>query len=314
VAQALQVAALTPVDRRANFARLSLRWCRRMNARALFFCGLLALLCACAGGPTAATNPSPPGPLNPSLPTLFIAGDSTAAAKSSNPEQLGWGAPFANYFALERINIANRALGGRSSRTFITEGHWERLLAELKRGDFVLIQFGHNDGGGINEEPPGSTLPLRARGTLPGLGEETQEIDNVVTKQHEVVHTFGWYVRKMIADTRAKGATPIILSLTVRNRWSEGRVERPVNGYRMWDEQIAAAAGVEFVDVTAIIADRYEALGEEKVARYFLPDRIHTTIAGADFNARCVVDGLKKVTKPRLFSYLLPRSPREKIR
>jgi len=278
-----------------------------MSARALVFCGLLIMLCACAGEPSVAANPSPPGPLDPSLPTLFVAGDSTAAAKSGNPEQLGWGEPFANYFDLGRINIANRALGGRSSRTFITEGHWDRLLAELKRGDIVLIQFGHNDAGGINEEPPGSTLPLRARGTLPGLGEETQEIDNVVTKQHEVVHTFGWYVRKMIADTRAKGATPIILSLTVRNRWSDGRVERAFKEYRTWDKEIAAAAGVEFVDVTALIADRYDELGEAKVAQYFLPDRIHTTIAGADFNAQCVVAGLRKVQQPRLSSYLLRR-------
>ena len=282
-----------------------------MNARALVFFGFLNLLCACAGNPSPAANPSPPGPLNPSLPTLFIAGDSTAAAKASNPEQLGWGVPFADYFDLGRINIANRALGGRSSRTFITEGHWDGLLAELKRGDFVLIQFGHNDAGGINEEPPGSTLPLRARGTLPGLGEETQEIDNVVTKQHEVVHTFGWYVRKMIADTRAKGATPIILSLTVRNRWSDGHVERAFSEYRTWDKQIAAAAGIEFVDVTTIIADRYEQLGEEQVRQYFLPDRIHTTKAGADFNAQCVVAGLKKVKKVGSSSYFLPRSPGE---
>ena len=71
----------------------------------------------------------------------------------------------------------------------------------MKAGDFVLIQFGHNDGGPINDSS-------RARGSLPGLGEETQEIDNQVTGKHEVVHTFGWYMRKFIADTRAKGRRP----------------------------------------------------------------------------------------------------------
>ena len=135
--------------------------------------------------------------LNPALPTLFIAGDSTAARAGGNAPNQGWGVPFADYFDTTKINLANRARGGRSSRTFITEGWWERLLAEVKPGDFVLIQFGHNDNGGINEEPPGSKFPLRARGTIPGLGGESQEIDNVVTKKHEVVHTFGWYMRRM---------------------------------------------------------------------------------------------------------------------
>ncbi len=75
--------------------------------------------------------------------------------------------------------------------------------------DYVIIQFGHNDSGALND----ATL---ARGSLPGLGEETQEIDNQLTKQHETIHTFGWYMRKMIADAKAKGASPpILFSLTV---------------------------------------------------------------------------------------------------
>jgi rhamnogalacturonan acetylesterase len=277
-----------------------------MPARNLLLTGFLLLISTFASAQPATPDEASPT-LNPALPTLFIAGDSTAAAKSGNPEQLGWGVPFADYFDPTRINIANRALGGRSSRTFITERHWERLLAEMKAGDIVLIQFGHNDAGGINEEPPGSTLPLRARGTIPSLGEESQEIDNVVTKQHEVVHTFGWYIRKMIADTRAKGATPLVLSLTVRNYWTDGRVERAFHNYREWDKEIAATAGIAFIDVTAVIADRYEKLGQAQVAGYFLPDKIHTTIAGADFNAACVVSGLRKVPKHPFDSYLSKR-------
>src|SRR5438309_11215562 len=101
----------------------------------------------------------------------------------------------------------------------MTEGLCDKVLSEMKRGDFVLIQFGHNDAGAINDA-------TRARGSLPGLGEETQEIDNLLTKQHEVVHTFGWYMRKMIMDTKAKDATPIVLSLTVRNIWRDGCVAR----------------------------------------------------------------------------------------
>ena len=96
----------------------------------------------------------------------------------------------------------------------------------------MLIQFGHNDAGAINDTS-------RARGSLPGLGEETQEIDNLLTGKHEVVHTFGWYLRKMIADTRAKGATPIVLTLTVRDIWHDGRIERGSGSYSPWASEVA---------------------------------------------------------------------------
>jgi lysophospholipase L1-like esterase len=227
-----------------------------------------------------------------SMATLFIAGDSTAA-KYDGPDQQGWGEPFAQYFDPAKITVANRALGGRSSRTFITEGHWDALLTELKAGDIVLIQFGHNDAGALNEEPPGSTRPLRARGTIPGIGEETQEIDNVITKKHEVVHTFGWYVRKMITDVREHGATPIVLSLTLRNDWNDGRIVCKADGYRQWDRDVAKAQNVAFVDLSRIIADGYQRLGQDAASKSFIKDPVHTNLEGADFNARAVIAGLR---------------------
>jgi lysophospholipase L1-like esterase len=223
-------------------------------------------------------------PLNPALPTLFIAGDSTAARGS------GWGAPFAEYLDLAKINLANRAISGRSSRTFINEGAWDRIVADLKAGDTVLIQFGHNDLGALNDEPP---PPLRARGTIPGIGEETKAIDNVLTKQHEVVHTYGWYIRKMIADTKAKGATPILLSLTVRNIWENGKVERGASQYRAWTAEIAKQASLSFIDLTTIVADDYERRGEEKVKAFFPRDHTHTSPEGSDLNASYVIAGLR---------------------
>lgn len=228
-------------------------------------------------------------------PTIFIAGDSTAA-KSSDPQQQGWAEPFASFFDTGGVvAIANRSRGGRSSRTFITEGHWDALLAEIKPGDLVLIQFGHNDAGALNEEPPGSTKPLRARGTIPGIGEESQEIDNVITGKHEVVHTFGWYIRKMIADVRAKQATPLLLSLTLRNAWTNGRIDLPASEYREWIKQLARAQDVAFVDVSSLIADRYQRLGEKTVGEFFPKDAVHTNSTGAEVNAASVVAGLKQL-------------------
>ncbi len=251
-------------------------------------------------------------PLDPNLPTVFVAGDSTAA-KGKGEEQQGWGVPFADYFDLSKVNVVNRARGGRSSRTFITEGLWDEMLADVKAGDFVLIQFGHNDGGAINEEPPGSTRPLRARGSLPGLGEESVEIDNAVTKKHEVVHTFGWYIRKMIADVKAKGAQPILLSLTVRHIWKDGHIERGSGSYRAWGRRLAKDAGIPFVDLSRILADQCEALGPEGTAALFGRDHTHNNAKGADFTAAGVIAGLKGL-KPSNWDDLLSEKGRAVVK
>jgi lysophospholipase L1-like esterase len=95
--------------------------------------------------------------------------------------------------------VVNHAVGGLSSRTYLNQGHWDRVLAMLKPGDFVMMQFGHNDDGPVNDN-------FRARGSIKGVGDETQEIDNTLTGQHEVVHSFGWYLRRFIAERGQVGA------------------------------------------------------------------------------------------------------------
>ena len=263
---------------------------------------ILALLsiALCAPFSRAQTSPAAQTPaepqINPNLPTIFVVGDSTANNHANGG--LGWGDPFIQFFDANQVNVVNRARGGRSSRTFITEGLWDKVLSEIKRGDFVLIQFGHNDGGKINDE-------MRARGSLPGVGEETREIDNLQTKQHEVVHTYGWYMRRMIADVKSKGATPFVLSLTVRNIWKEGRVERGSGNFSQWAAEIAKFQKVEFIDLTTIIADRYEQMGQTKVNELFATDHTHTRPAGAELNAALVVYGIQKMKPSPLKRYLL---------
>jgi len=231
------------------------------------------------------------------LPTLFIVGDSTV--KNSGKGLLGWGDPIANLFDETRIKIENRARGGRSSRTFLTEGLWEQVLAELKPGDFVLMQFGHNDGGPVNDES-------RARGSLRGTGNETEEIDNLLTKKHEVVHTYGWYLKKFIDDTKAKGATPIVLSPVPRNMWKDDKVIRASNDYGKWAAEVARTEGAFFIDLNEIVAKQYETIGPEKVKNLlFLEDHTHTTPAGAQINAASVVEGLKTLKSCPLAGFLL---------
>lgn len=273
----------------------------------LFGIGLVTAGMAFAATPAPdliANPPSETGRLDPSLPTLFIAGDSTAAGNGAADIE-GWGVSFADFFDREKINIANRARGGRSSRTFITEGLWDRLLTEVKAGDIVLIQFGHNDGGAINAEPPGSTRPLRARGSLPGVGEESEAIDNVLTGRREVVRTFGWYLRRMVADVRSREATPILLSPTVRNLWREGKVERGPGNFRGWTKLVAEQTGVPFVDVSRLVADRYQEMGQDEVAHCFTRDHTHTNDDGARLTAAAVVAGLKGLRQGPKFTELL---------
>jgi rhamnogalacturonan acetylesterase len=231
-----------------------------------------------------------------STPTLFIIGDSTV--KNSDKGLQGWGDVVGEYFDPAKIKVENKARGGRSSRTFQTEGLWDQVLSELKPGDFVLMQFGHNDGGPINDDS-------RARGSLPGTGGDKEEIDNQVTKKHEVVHTFGWYMKKYITDTKAKGAIPIVLSPVPRNIWIDGKVERAKDSYGGWAASTANSQKAFFIDLNNIIAEQYELIGPERVGKeFFKVDHTHTTVAGARLNAESVVKGLKELRGCSLSTFL----------
>jgi hypothetical protein len=163
-----------------------------------------------------------------------------------------------SHFDSTKITVLNRALAPDAAAGFITEGLWDKVLADMKRGDFVLIQFGHNDGGAVND----ASRP----GSLPGLGEETQEIDNLVTKQRSRS-----YLRLVHAqdDRRceAKGATPIAL-VNRAQHLERGKVERGSGHFGRWAAEIAKSQRVVFIDVTKIIADRYESLGERRSKNY----------------------------------------------
>jgi rhamnogalacturonan acetylesterase len=276
--------------------------------------GLLLLSTATILAQTPATPDAPPqtsvaqnAPLNPALPTLFIVGDSTAR----NQADLGWGDHVAHYFDTTKINIANRARAGRSSRSYYNEGLWANVLAEMKPGDYVLIQMGHNDGGG---DP---ATDAKARGSVKGIGDETVEYSlpkpfttgPLAGQTTETVHSYGWYLRKYIADTRAKRATPILLTVTIRNIWvndADGNlhVERDM-GFRDYEYQVGAAEQVPIIDMATVEADRLDALGPEETAPLFPIDHTHTSAEGAERNAESVVIALRNAYSP-LATYLKP--------
>jgi beta-galactosidase len=222
----------------------------------------------------------------PARPTVFLVGDSTV--QNSTTGQLGWGTAIAHYFDASKVRVINRALGGRSSRTFQTEGLWDAVVKELRPGDYVLIQFGHNDGGSLNAG--------RARGSLPGIADDTRDVVMEASGRHELVHSFGWYLRKYVADIRAVGATPILCSLVPRNNWKDGRVIRSTDDYAVWTRAVSKADAVPLIDLNELVASRYDTLGEARVTRdLFFGDRTHTSAAGAQVTALTVLDGLRSL-------------------
>lgn len=244
-------------------------------------------------------------PANPALPTLWIVGDSTADQSIDRRHEgfagvQGWGVFLPAFFDASRLNVVDIARGGRSSRTFITEGFWASALRLIKPGDIVLIQLGQNDVFPVNDS-------TRARGTLSGTGSETQEIDNLYAHKHEIVHTFGWYIRQIVQDTKAKGATPIVMSLTPRNVWKDGHIEVGVGEYRAWDRTIATEEKVPFIDLSGIMAGQFEKFGQTKTFGLFHENEpVHMTTPGSFFAASCVLAGLKDVPDLPLETSLTP--------
>jgi rhamnogalacturonan acetylesterase len=224
------------------------------------------------------------------LATVWVIGDSTVRVGTRG--QRGWGDELALFFDQTKVNLVNRAIGGRSSRTFLTDGRWDDILRELRAGDVVLMQFGHNDAGPINEPPP-VTKDTRARGTIKGNGEQSEEIDNVLTGKHEVVRSYGWYLRHYIATAKEKGAIPVVCSPIPHKSWApDGKVVRASASYGLWAREAAAESGALFIDLNEIIARGYEQLGAPAVEPFFADKGTHTTMEGARFNARSVISGL----------------------
>lgn len=247
-------------------------------------------------------------------PMVIFTGDSTVKNADSDDDGMwGWASQAATVFDTTKVVLVNAALAGRSTRTYMKEGLWEMVCNTLQPGDFVTIQFGHNDIGPITDR--------KARGVIP-LTKDTLHVYHLDDGTYEVVYSFGWYLKKMIDDVREKGATPILVSLTPRNEWPGGRIERRTDSYGHWYGEVAEATGVEFVDMHNISADfldkkfavknlpddqeKAKALIDkikQKAAVYFKNDHTHTSKLGAQMNARSMAKGLRQNKSP-LAAYL----------
>ena len=237
-------------------------------------------------------------------PVVFITGDSTVKNKDSDKDGMwGWGSQAYTVFDQNKVTCVNVAKAGRSTRSYVREGRWEQVYNSLQPGDFVLLQFGHNDICPIAD--------AKERGVIPGTADTCHVYKMEKDGRYEVVYSFGWYLRKMIDDCREKGATPILVSLTPRNEWPHGKVERRNDSYGKWYREVVEQTGVDFLDVHNISADfldrKFASKSEEKskkaASRYFNNDHTHTSLAGARMNAQSVAKGLRDINSP-LAAYL----------
>lgn len=240
---------------------------------------------------------------NKHKPVFYIIGDSTVQNGNGKPTNIlqGWGSYIAGFFDTTKITVQNHAIGGRSSRTFLTEGRWQKILDQLEPGDFLIMQFGHNDSGPLDDT-------ARARGTLKGIANDSVEIYNPIRKLKETVYSYGWYLKKYIDEAKARGAVPIVCSPIPRNDWKDGKVIRSNTSYALWAKQVAENSGTPFIDLNNVLGDEYEKLGKEKTGSFFPQEHTHTNGEGASFNAGIVVREIKAVKKLALKRYLQPTS------
>lgn len=252
------------------------------------FAGLAAAFAASAApaaSPGATTTAA-------AKPTLYLIGDSTVRNNANGG--LGWGTPFAKLFNENKIAVVNSAIAGRSARSFYSEGRWDGpqgVKNKLKAGDFVLMQFGTNDGPGNEQQIANST---NGRPDLAGIGDETTTGPSS-THQQETVHTYGWYMDLFVKDTLAKKATPVMLTM-VPQLTRDNKPVRRTETFVLWCHQIAEKENIPFINLNDISARRLEKETDPFTA-YFSPpgDRTHTNPAGAKFNAESVVMGIRAI-------------------
>ena len=231
-------------------------------------------------------------------PVVWFTGDSTV--KNTDKDKNGmWGLGSQAYtvFDKKKITCYNAAQAGRSTRTYLNEGRWDKVYNSLEPGDFVFIQFGHNDIGGIDKD--------KERGVIPGATDTCHVYKSAKDGTYELVYSFGWYLKKFIDDVREKGATPILVSLTPRNEWSNGKIERRNDSYGKWYRDVVSQTGVEFVDLHNIMADYLDKKcgSKAKADKYYNHDHTHSSLMGAKTNANNIAKGLKAIHS-KLTGYL----------
>ncbi|KAH8846856.1 hypothetical protein MCOR27_007700 [Pyricularia oryzae] len=224
------------------------------------------------------------------LATIYLCGDSTMARSGANDGQTdGWGNHFQKYTTAP---VVNKAIGGRSARSYWNEGRFAEVANLVRAGDVVVIEFGHNDGGSPNKNDNG-------RSDCPGSGTEVCYSD----KTGEAVYTFVFYYIQAAKLMLAKGATVVLSSQTPNNLWEGGQYGSGAPrfvGYVATAQRALADSRVTQVDHFTATARMYLKLGNAATNALYPRDHTHTSVKGADLNAQsfaqAVAQGLNGTT------------------
>lgn len=238
-------------------------------------------------GPTARAKVVSVVPAPNSTVRIFLAGDSTMTDQANEP-YVGWGQAFP-LFVGERAVVANHAESGRALRSFQGEHRLDKILAQLRKDDFVLIQFGHND--------------QKEKGE--GVGAFT---------------TYAKRLRDFLDAIQAKGGKPVLVTAVARRRFDDkGQVTESLGDFPEAVRRVAKERSVPLIDLNASSKQVYQALGVEKSklallhypAKTFpgqtdpLRDDTHFSAYGAYEMARCVIEGIRQGV-PELAAFLAP--------
>jgi len=220
--------------------------------------------------------------------TVYLAGDSTCANKTADKRpETGWGEMLQQYFDPAKVKVDNRALNGRSTKSFVDEGHWQKIVDALKKDDFVFIEFGHNDE--KKDKPAIYASPDDYRANL----------------------------TRFIKDVRAKGATPVLMTPVSRRKFEN---ETPVKTHGEYPDAVKTvgkAQKVAVIDMESKSAKVLSQYGNEGSRKLFLQlkpgenpnypdgveDNTHFNPTGAEEMAKLAVDGIRE-SKSKLVKYL----------
>ncbi|MBN8430580.1 rhamnogalacturonan acetylesterase [Microbulbifer salipaludis] len=193
--------------------------------------GLVASALLCASAVVAAAQQTT---------TIFMAGDSTMSVKElKDYPETGWGVPFAVFFE-DDVRVDNRAMNGRSTRTFIEEGRWAGIMDDLQKDDYVIIQFGHND-------------------------ESEHKKDRYTTPQQYKAN-----LSRFINDVRGAGAEPILMSPITRRYFDGDNTIKHTHPYAPLVREVAAQEKVEFIEMEVVTREYFQAMGDRDSALRFM--------------------------------------------
>ena len=250
---------------------------------------------------TRFARPSPAGQLRKAgKPVAFYIGDSTMRTLTSGDGwsgEWGFGLFAQQWFDPAELVVENHALGGTSSRTYYNY-EWPTVKKGIRAGDYVVISFGHNDGGSN----------WTTKSTISGTSDtETLEVTNDKGVS-ETVYSYGQYLRMLVDETLNLGATPIICSRTPRGTFTNGQLTMDSN-YRQWAKTIAQEKGVAFIDIEGVANPIYTKFGQWKTEQLYYNGTLHTSLLGAWHNAYCAALSIAANDDNPLRPYLLDTTP-----